>query len=294
MEFDPFQLFLFDCEISGGLRMTFPQFQLLLFFVVFLVVTTAMFRAGIGSPKDFRLKRKGLDLLLAGSPVEAERCFREALALGTKIFDADRVRLLVCLGEALIDQGRYKEAEDCVAKALEIGDPTGSGQESMADVLILQKKNPEKALEYADQALRFLSHPASRQYGDAWYEVQFQLYEATTWGRKAQALVLLGQRVEAKQAVERAIRIVEGSKDALAKAMPQTNLLATIILGNRRQRMKALLISATHWQIGQALLDLGDTTRAAEHFRIVRDADLMGKYRNLANQELIRLGAWAV
>ena len=266
----------------------------LLFFILLAVCGTLVrARAGFGLPKDFRLRKKGLDLLLAGKPVEAEKCYREALSLGSKVSNSDKVRLLVCLGDALTDQGRYKEAEECVAGALQMGDPSGSGQGSMADILLLEKKEPEKAVDCADEALRLISSPVNRHFGSAWSAVQDDLYEAKTWGRKAQAFALLGQRVEAKQAVERAIRIVEGSKDALARTMPQTNPLAMIILGNRRQRMKTLFISATHWQIGQALLALGDTTKAAEHFQIVRDTDQMGKYRNLANQELIRLGAWA-
>lgn len=273
---------------------TAPYWRTPLSVIVAVAVFLKVARGQGGLPPSFRFRREGLDLLLAGKPVEAEKRYREGLNLGAKLADSDRVRLLVCLADALTDQGRYREAEECLNKALQLGDPSGSGQGSMADVLLLEKKDPEKAIEFADQALRLSTQPASHFFGDTWSAVQDDMLQAKSWSRKAQALAQLDRRDEARQAVERAIRIVNGAKGALARSMPQANILAKLVLGNRRQRLKDLTICDANWQISQALLALQDSTRAAEHLRIVRDTDRMGKYRKLAQAELERLGSWAV
>ncbi|HLY40714.1 MAG TPA: tetratricopeptide repeat protein [Terracidiphilus sp.] len=167
--------------------------------IVLLAILAAAFLFRVFSGKTVRsrtfdLRRKGLDLLLAGNPSGAERCYREALSADPKLPESDQVRLLVCLGDALIDQQRYSEAEECLEKALQMGDPTGSGQGSMADLLVLEKKNPERAIEMADEALRLTTqHPLSTRFGDAWSRVNDELLQAKAWARKAQALVVMGQ-----------------------------------------------------------------------------------------------------
>ncbi len=271
-----------------------PYFRPLIFMVIAVVVFVNRSRRGGSGSRAFQLRRKGLDLLLEGKPAEAEKCYREALKPGAEVSDSERVRLLVCLGDSLMDQGRYQEAEQCVMQALALGDPSGSGQGSMADVLILEKKDPEKAIEVADQALQLVTHPVNHRFGDAWSAVNNALYEAKTWARKSQALAQLDRRTEARQAIDRAIKIVDAEKGQLAVTVPKTNLIAELVLGDRLRRMKELTISDTHWQISQALLALQDAKAAAEHLRVVRDTDRVGKYRNLANAALERLGAWAV
>src|ERR1035438_4768018 len=57
---------------------------------------------------DLGLRSKGLELLISGRPEEAEGYFRKALAQSTP---GERVRALVCLGDALADQGRYAESK---------------------------------------------------------------------------------------------------------------------------------------------------------------------------------------
>jgi hypothetical protein len=56
-----------------------------------------------------RLRKKGLDSLIAGQPVAAENHFRASLAMA--VDTSDRVRGLVCLGDALMDQGRFEESK---------------------------------------------------------------------------------------------------------------------------------------------------------------------------------------
>ena len=65
-------------------------------FVIFLR------NAGHVAP-ELRLRRKGLDSLIAGRPGEAEKYFRRSLAM---LDPSDQVRPLVCLADALMDQGR--------------------------------------------------------------------------------------------------------------------------------------------------------------------------------------------
>jgi hypothetical protein len=45
-------------------------------------------------------------------------------------------------------------------------------------------------------------------------------------------------------------------------------------------------MSATYWQVGRALLAVGDGARAKDHFRVAQSTDMRGKYRKLAECEL--------
>ena len=94
-------------------------------------------------------------------------------------------------------------------QALELGDPTGSGQGSMCDVLLAQKASPEKAIEMADEAMRLRERASSNEsFGAGWAAASKDLYEAKTWARKASALLILDRRAEARQAMDRALRIL--------------------------------------------------------------------------------------
>jgi len=74
-------------------------------------VVIALARAGVVfGPRYSRLQSKGIELQLSGKLPEAEKCFRDALAMGKKLPESDRVRLLVSLGDVLIDEERYEEA----------------------------------------------------------------------------------------------------------------------------------------------------------------------------------------
>jgi tetratricopeptide (TPR) repeat protein len=254
-------------------------------------VGIVLVRFGVFFPSHFRLRSKGMDLLLAGKPVEAERCYRTALNLGAKVPGSDRVRLLVCLGDALVDQGKYGEARQYLAQALELGDPTGSGQGSMCDVLLAQKASPEKAIEMADEAMQLQSRTLDGMpFGTRWAMVCKDLLEAKTWARKVQALVMLDRRAEACQAMERALSILDASKANLQLARPESSLEGRLAVGDRLRRMRELTISDTYWRVGLSLLAMGDKGKATEEFLVVRDTDRMGKYRSLAQNQLESLG----
>lgn len=234
-------------------------------------------------PPDLRIRRKGLELLLAGRPGKAEKYFRKCLAM---LDPSDQVRPLVCLADALMDQGRYKESKGYLVRALELGDSTGSGQNSMADLLLLTRADPEKALELADQAVE-LTTRASRQ--DIFFsrEASNGLRFARHWARRAQALAQLDRPAEARQATDRASRTVEAAHAEAQQTAPPTPVLAKRNSDRRRlAHGRNSALAAAHWDVGLAFLAIDDSSKAADHFRITRDTDSRGKYRDLAQQQL--------
>jgi tetratricopeptide (TPR) repeat protein len=279
---------------SGPSLIEIPFLRDLVYFAIFAGGFVYVLRKGLLFPRHFRLECKGLDLLIAGRPIEAEACYREALAMGSKVPPADRIRLLVCLGDALFDQARFPESKQYLEEALSLGDPSGSGQSSMADLLIEQGTDPQQALDMADEAMELSAGPLNQQFGAGWSAVSSNLRQATGWACKAQALQQLDRKTEARQAIERALRFAEEADAGAAHTSPKASLLAKLILGPRLQIMKNLSVTAAHWRVGLALLALRDTNKAAEHFRIARGSDPKGKYRRLAQQQLERLGSWAV
>jgi tetratricopeptide (TPR) repeat protein len=235
-------------------------------------------------PPDLRLRRKGLDSLIAGRPDKAEKFFRRGLSM----VGSDRVRFLVCLGDALMDQGRFPESKECLASALELGDPTGSGQGSMTDLLLLTRTDPEKALDMADEAVALTTNgriPDIYFGGDVYNDIKRSIY----WARRSQALVQLNRLTEARQALDRALRLVEAAHADVSKVSPRSSIAVKLVLGNRVDHHRDLAISRAHWIIGLALLAIDDKNKAADHFRITRDTDRRGKYRRLAQQQLERL-----
>lgn len=258
--------------------------------LLIIVAGYASLRFRIFSPRYSKLLRRGLDLQLAGEPLEAEKCFRAALNMGAKVPESGRIRILVNLGDALRDQGRYEDAKQCITQALELGDTTGSAQASMCDVLLAQKASPEKAIEMADVAMQGMTRLMNAKSFGSWAKMGKDLYEAKTWARKAQALLLLDQRAEARQAMDRTMSIIDASKSELQQTQPESSSTGGSIPANRLRRMKELEISEVYWQVGQSLLAMGDKDKAVELFRVVRDTDHMGKYRNLAEKQLDSLG----
>jgi tetratricopeptide (TPR) repeat protein len=228
------------------------------------------------------LRMKGSELQIAGQPEEAEKYFRKALAQSTS---GDRVRALVCLGDALADQGRYAESKACVEEALKLGDPTGSGQGSMADLLLATRSDPERAMAMAEEGMRLSTAKAGP---DIYFggDVTNDLKRAKYWARSAGALMLMGRKAEAQQAVDRAVNLAAATRAAASQSRPATPLISRLVLGDRIARARALFLSATHWQVGRALLAVGDSARAADYFRIAQSTDTRGKYRKLAEREL--------
>jgi tetratricopeptide (TPR) repeat protein len=230
------------------------------------------------------LLMKGLEQLISGRPEEAEGYFRKALAQSTP---GERVRALVCLGDALADQGRYAESKTCLEEALKLGDPTGSGQCSMADLLLSMRSDPERAMAMAEEAMRLATQKAGP---DMYFggDVTNDLKRAVCWAQSAGALMLMNRRSEAQQAADRAVNLAAGAQAAASatRSASPTHALGRLLLGNRVSRARGLMMSGTYWKIGLALLAVGDSARAADHFRIAQSTDKRGKYRKLAEREL--------
>jgi tetratricopeptide (TPR) repeat protein len=262
-----------------------PAFLTGILLMTFLVAGTyVLYLRNLGHlPPMHRLRRKGLDSLIAGQPVAAENHFRASLAMAVDV--SDRVRGLVCLGDALMDQGRYEESKACLLSALELGDPTGSGQGSMSDLLLITRADPERALEMAEEAMEKSTRASINVYFGR--NVTNDLRLAKYWARRGNGLAQLDRSTEARQAIDRALRVAEAAESESQQSGTQASILATIVLGRRRiAHGRDLALATTHWRIGLALLAIGDSSKATDHFRITRDTDRRGKYRRLAQQQL--------
>ena len=211
-------------------------------------------RLSLGSPTTEMLRLQGVTHVLAGRPAEAEPCFRQALAKGHAAPRSTQVRCLGCLGDTLTDLGRYEEARRCLERAVEMGDRNGSARVSIAELLLAQGSEPQKALDLVDEAMRISKAPVA------------QRLEGIRRAIRAWALALLGRRQEAEESIEQALRAPGGT------------LRATLAM--------------RHWAVGMALVALERTGKAIEHFRAARDADPKGKYGGLAMQQLKQHSVW--
>ncbi|MGO9316325.1 MAG: tetratricopeptide repeat protein [Terracidiphilus sp.] len=263
-----------------------PLLSFLLIISIFVGAYIIRLRNMAHCPPELRLRRKGLDLLLAGKPDKAEKYYRQCLAM---LDPSDQVRPLVCLANALEDQGRFQESKENLERALELGDPTGSGQGSMADLLLKTMEDPNEALEMAEISMNLTITRQLRinYFGGGVYD---DLKRAKYWARTARAMVQLDRRAEACQAIDRAVRLVESAHAEAQQTRPRNSVLVNLVLGSRRlANHRELAIAIIHWQIGLAFLAIEDSSKAIDHFRITRDTDHRGKYRRLAQQQLSRL-----
>jgi tetratricopeptide (TPR) repeat protein len=237
-------------------------------------------------PPELRLRRKGLDRSLAGNPSEAEKLFRKALALTD---GPDRVRPMVCIGNVLMDQGRYQESKEFLLAALELGDGSGSGQGSLADLLLLTGEDPNKAIEFSVQSMELAN---GRRHKDIYFGgyVSKTLREAKCLARTGHALAQMGKATEAREALGRATQMAEDAKSEAQRTRPRNPMVVWMVIGDRRlENHRGLVFATLHWTIGLAYLALGESRRAADHFQITRNADRRGKYRRLAEEQLARL-----
>jgi tetratricopeptide (TPR) repeat protein len=211
-------------------------------------------RMGFGRPSAKLIQIEGLTHSLAGRPAEAERCYREALARGYALSRADRVGLLGCLGEALQDQGRFEESVKCRQASIDMGDNIlGSARHGLAELLLKQGTEPQRALELVDEAMRVARGPAAPKFAPS------------RWATRAWALASLGRRQEAEQAIAQAMLL--------------------------RRETYAALFADTRLTVGMALLAMDQPEKALEHFRAAREADPKGKNGVRALQQIERLGA---
>jgi tetratricopeptide (TPR) repeat protein len=238
-------------------------------------------------PNELQIRRDGLDALLAGRPQEAEKLFRLCLLLANR---PEPVRAMVCLADALMDQGRYQESKAYLDQALALGDPTGSGQISTADLLLITSTDPARAIEMADKGLELTTSPETvRVYFDR--EVADELKLAQNRAKRARAKSQLGNHTEAVEEVDLALRAVESAEQRARRTKPQVTPLRQLVGSTRLRNGRELAIAKTHWDIGLALLAVGESGKAVDHFRVARNTDNRGKYRQLAQGQLEKLEA---
>jgi tetratricopeptide (TPR) repeat protein len=158
-----------------------------------------------------------------------------------------RERLLASQGYALMDQGRYEEAEASFHRAIEQGDHTGNSQDGLAEVRLAQGIEPEQALSFAGQAIQHARRRLDGRIPGAYFAHQ------------AWALALLGRADEARDSL------------VLALSVPEPNGRATASL---------------HWRAGMVLLAMHQIGEAISHFRIAHQVDPRGKYGNRCLQLL--------
>lgn len=252
---------------------------------LFALVLVGLIWAGSFFPRAEALLRKGRALTRSGQPAEAEQCYRKALAKGSSVPVPVQVRLLVNLGGALMDQGRYGESRESLNRALDLGDPTGSCNSFIAKLLLLQGTEPQKALDMAEQAMQIGGGAFRGGFLHDWGVRFGNLSRATQWAQKAWALALLRREREARQGIEAAANSV-----AAALAGTPNYRRTTPIYGPDYRTLVRLGVSEAQWTMGMALLAMNDTAQAAVHFRIAYETEPKGKYGKLALRQCEQLG----
>jgi tetratricopeptide (TPR) repeat protein len=210
-------------------------------------------RLGFGHPSCRLLRMEGITHALAGHPAEAERCYRQALARRYSNSRTERAGMLGCLAEALEDQGRIEESLKCRQASIDMGDNIlGSARHGLAELLLKQGTEPQRALELTDEAMRVAKGSVAAKVAPS--------RSAT----RAWALALLGRRQEAEQAIVQAMHL--------------------------RPETMAALFANTRLKVGMALAAMEQPENAIAQFRAAYEADPEGKYRARALEQIKRLG----
>jgi len=221
-------------------------------------------------PTHSLITLRGDGFLAAGRPKEAEAAFRLVLADSQGADSITTRAYALChLADALMDQGRYEEARLSLEGAMKLRTPVGVEYAGMADLLLLQGIEPQKALGFIDQAIAIRFGPSQGiDLQKALGRVSVQVPDGEIWASKAWSLALLGRCNEAEEAARHALRAADpGFVHALA---------------------------GTHWRLGMASLAMERHEEAMDRFRRVRDIDPHGKYATLAAEALAKHSAWGV
>jgi tetratricopeptide (TPR) repeat protein len=244
--------------------------------------------------KAMLLGRKGCDAAQLGQHAEAVRYFREALASKPAPTPVEQRHLLMALATELVEQGCYREAREHLKSALasKVGDLGGICHSAMAELLLLQGIELEKAIELVDEAME-LARLRGR-----WRGLSRKMCQrldgsirAGMWAQKAWALAQLGRNGEARQALEMAVKSVE---DVLRlgpyTVKEQTDDLAwRYSLGLFYAPAIISGLAEAHWRIGMVWLAMHETGNAITHFGAARDQEPEGKYGILSQQQLKQL-----
>jgi tetratricopeptide (TPR) repeat protein len=226
---------------------------------------------------------RGLGLSIAGKYAEAEQCYRQALANESKLKPRPRARLLICLGDALLDMDRFPESRGYLEAALAFGDPTGSCRASLSDWLLLQGADPREALAWAEQVLEASTDglgeitSAGRIGGHL-----ASLVRADRWARRAWALAVLGRQAESQESIDFALKLADSSFAVLSRYQGRGGALMAKTLAADRTFL--------YWHSGMAVLAMGQIGQAREHFKIASEAAPQLKCAARCREQLERLG----
>ena len=203
------------------------------------------------------LRMRGYVLMLAGRYREAEDTLRRAIARFREGFE--QAAALECLGDALMEQGRYDDAMRSYEAALHAAPGFRVPYRRMAELLLRQGKDTELALEYAERI--------NDRVGMSWRDQHLsRRIQDDYWAVKAWALARLGRSAEVAPAI--------------ANAMKATN------------KKSPLDLAGTHYRAGMAMLALGQEAAAKEHFKRAVEYDPLGWRGALAKAELRGRSAW--
>jgi tetratricopeptide (TPR) repeat protein len=199
------------------------------------------------TPSVFMLHKGALILSLAGRAAEAEPRYRKALSMALSGRRYPRERLHASLGYALMDLGRYDEAEQCFHRAIEAGDNTGNSQDGLGELRLAQGVETEQALGYFNHAIERAKRRAGGRIPGVYYT------------HRAWALALLGRNEEARESLTQALVVREPYAHGRA---------------------------AVSWRAGMALLAMHQTEEARKHFQTGREADPRGQYGGRCESQL--------
>ncbi|HTS64601.1 MAG TPA: tetratricopeptide repeat protein [Candidatus Acidoferrales bacterium] len=169
------------------------------------------------------LRFRGFALMMAGRSREAEEVLRRAIARETR--NADQAYALDHLGDALLDQGRYQEAMRSFEAALRAQTGFRRPYRGMAEALLRQHKDPQRALELVE-SIAGSSGPSRNR-----WTVNGEVRD-DYWGLKAWALAELGRGGEVASAVENAFGATNLKSPADAAATCYRAGMAMLAAGN--------------------------------------------------------------
>jgi tetratricopeptide (TPR) repeat protein len=163
------------------------------------------------------------------------------------------------LCDTLMEERRYDEALRCFEAALHTFTWLRRPYRGMAEMLLRQGKDPQKALQYVESIIDFagLSQLQIRNNGRP---------QDDYWSLKAWALACIGRSSEVPGAIENALKATS------PKCRPD--------------------LAATHYRAGMAMQVLGNISEAQRHFRRAVEFDPQGRRGTPAKAALREASVW--
>jgi len=205
------------------------------------------------------LMRRGHILLLAGRYRESEEALRGAiLRLRAR---AQQANVLEFLGDALLEQGRYDEAQRSYEAAIHTVPSFRRPYRGLAEIVLRQGRDASRALQYVESIAGKQGPPSSR------FTINGKAAD-DYWALKAWALAECGRGAEVDQVVEEAIH------NTNSKSRPD--------------------LAATYRRLGLAMRALGRQAEADQYLKQAAAADPNGRWSELARAALAEKSVWKV